>query len=437
MLQKYLKYKQKYLNLKKIIGGGIEAVCHIDDDDGFNEFNTLNITYGENNIQYTNISNSAIGEGSYGKVYKIKKINSTDNTEYVFKMSLNKKMFKKMLKKTPIIKEGEYSSLLEGLNILDNESLVLFQGFILDDFNNQVGEFLISTFNGVDLRKKYTSTNNEDHIETLFDEQPLDEIHNFTADIKKEQFFSILQKILEHIKKLNNKKFYHNDIKLDNIVIDDNNEVRLIDFGTLDKTSRQGTFVSMSYKTLLSSDYIKDKKYDIIGYLNNILIDTDIFGFFYCCIDLLFLLNDENTGSVAKIVFENFGILSGHSSFIKLFNLYYLILPEENKSYKFEEEVKELTINDPTLVDENKDILSIFDKILPTRDITYNFCGCNDKNINLYRYILFIYNILIDKGIGLIVGNDNLKHFLLGISVCLLPSFDYNNFNFDELSKLI
>ena len=341
-----------------------------------------------------------------------------------------------MLKQTPIINEGRYSSLLEGLNILDNESLVLFQGFIFNKLNKQVGEFLISTFNGVDLRKKYTSTNNEDRMEeTLFDEIPI-HIDNFTADIKKEQFFSILQKILVHIKKLNNNKFYHNDIKLDNIVIDDNNEVRLIDFGTLDKTSRQGTFVSMSYKTLVSSDYIKDKKYDIIGYLNEILIDTDIFGFFYCCIDLLFLLNDENTGSVAKIVFEKFGI-SGHSSFIKLFNLYYLILPEKNKSDEFEEEVKELTIKDTMLVDENKDILSIFDKILPTRDITYIFCGCNDKNINLYRYILFIYNILIEAEIGSIIGDENLRQFLLGISVCLLPTFDYNNFNFGELSKFI
>jgi len=445
MLQKYLKYKQKYINLKKLIGGGTDATCRInigvkDSDnesieDNLKQIKTITIKYSENDTEheltYQNISDDIIGAGSFGAVYKIQI--PGDPIHYIFKMKhhVNKKFGRKPV--YHIVDEGKRSDLLDAKNILDEDSRVIFQGFIYNSGGGVIGEFLISKYNGIDLEKKYSSS--ESGI--IFNQN--EKIHHFQP---------ILKKILSNIKELNNNGLYHNDIKLGNIVINDTDNVRLIDFGALHDTSKEGTFSSMSYKSILAifkNQKIQNEQYtEFIEYLDLILKDTDIFGFFYCCIDLLFLLNDENRGSGTTNIFQELQILDPQQNIIfqqdqilnKLFNLYYLILPETHRKY-----TKIIdTINNNTNFYTDKETPPIFlGKLLPSVDDTSTFWNISDKdeNINLYRYILFIYNFLIIKNIGSIVKEDNLKQFLLGIGKCLLPDFNYSNFDFDTLSELI
>jgi hypothetical protein len=84
---KYLKYKQKYFNLKKMIGGGIDANYK---EDG----NILTLTFidkktkeeeeeEEKEIKYTIIKE--LGEGTYGIVYLIQKNGTKEKDEYIFK----------------------------------------------------------------------------------------------------------------------------------------------------------------------------------------------------------------------------------------------------------------------------------------------------------------------------------------------------------------
>jgi hypothetical protein len=73
---------------------------------------------------------------------------------------------------------------------------------------------------------------------------------------------------------------------------------------------------------------------------------------------------------------------------------------------------------------------------LPDIDTTRQFFNpsiIDDNLINLYRYILYIYHFLVSAEIDKIIGEENLKNFLVGISVCLLPTFDYKSFDFTNL----
>jgi serine/threonine protein kinase len=403
---KYLKYKQKYLDLKKLIGAGLEATCEL------NEKNII-ITYnldGEKELYYEYNPEDSIGSGTYGTVYKIKKLSSDDDTEYILKMkkpgSSEIFRFKGMINYNyPIVKEGIQSNLLDG--ILDNESLIIFQGKIMSNAK-PVGEFLISRYNGFDLQKTYSGTK------------------YFNQSQKIEYIGNILDQILGNIYKLNNSKLYHNDIKLQNIVMDSSMRVRLIDFGLLDTKSDIGTVVSMSYKSVNIDFYeYSDQKYrDIIDKLNPKLKDTDIFGFFYCCIDLLYLLNDKNFGFGSYTIFRSLGIIeSTYPSLLILFNLYYLISPID---YRIEP------------IEHNTQLM--LNTKLPDIYTTRQFFSpsiIDDNLINLYRYILFIYDFLVFKGIDQIIGEENLKNFLVGISVCLLPTFNYESFDFTNLCQYL
>ena len=139
---KYLKYKHKYLDLKKLIGAGLEAICEL------NEKNII-ITYKSDDkdkeLHYEYNPEDPIGSGTYGTVYKIKKLFSDDDTEYIFKMKIPRSSeifkFKGMVNYDyPIVKEGTLSDLLK--EILDTESLIIFQGKIMSN-TKPVGEFLI------------------------------------------------------------------------------------------------------------------------------------------------------------------------------------------------------------------------------------------------------------------------------------------------------
>ncbi len=94
------------------------------------------------------------------------------------------------------------------------------------------------------------------------------------------------------------------------------------------------------------------------------------------------------------------------------------------KSYEFTNFDKELPAIDETI--------QLIRQINIDSDLDY------DK-INLYRYIVFIYNYLIEHNIHTHIEEKNLLRFLIGISKCLLPSFQYDSFigEFTELIKLL
>ena len=473
---KYLKYKQKYLNLKKIIGAGMDAEINIDSDSS-----TVKLIYidndGEQKELMFNIINE-IGSGSYGKVFQMKEKTNQEIT-YILKLS----------KKTniDIFKEGRKSNNLK--NILDDQSLILFQGIKiygkLNTDNVTYKDFLISYYNGNDLEKEYN--------EVLSEEEKINKIG------------SILNQLLNLIYKLNKnpiQKYFHNDIKLQNIVINKKDVVRLIDFGLLDNNSYFGTPQSMSYKSLVK--FMQNQDYTLYESFHDILldnlIDTDIFGFFYCCIDLLGLLNKKNYCSYT-ILYNLKCACINYTQTYNLFDLYFFILPEtfrnkinievlKNIVNKMDVKSKEAFLKEVKIIkkhDYSIDFINLFDLFdllesgdininqiienleqiihnidlsgnpgdifllpnpeinfkIPTEDKTKeafeHIQTINTDYINLYRYILFIYEFLEKNGVCNLIETDNLKKFLLGISKCLLADFDHDTFikEFPELIKLL
>lgn len=211
---KYLKYKQKYINLKNIIGGGIDATYT---ENGKIITLRYKLNKIDNEIKYE--KTDFLGKGAFGQVWLIERKDDSQN-KYILKIG---------------IKENEYESFFEGHNsellkgILDDSMLVLFQG----KFEN---DFLISTYNGKDLMEEYKTISPNDKISKLS---------------------TILIQTLGLLHKINNNSFYHNDIKLKNITVK-GEKVSLIDFGFLNHTSRLGSFISMSFRGLI--DFLKGYK---------------------------------------------------------------------------------------------------------------------------------------------------------------------------------
>jgi hypothetical protein len=172
----------------------------------------------------------------------------------------------------------------------------------------------------------------------------------------------------------------------------------------------------MSFRGLI--DFLKGYKINryakTFPYLTSIINDTDIFGFFYCCIDLLFLIHTGNTFQSNKLL----GLLGirhyDEYSFYTIFELYYFILPKSLRQ-----------IDD--LIDYKK-IEAKFNIRLPIISEATIFGDIPPDNENLFRYMTFIYNNLVLKNIILYFTNDSLKNFLKVISDCLLPQFDYETF---------
>ena len=230
---RYLKYKQKYINLKNIIGGGINATYNIS---GENIIVKYNLSGKMNELKYKIIRN--LGKGGNGTVDLIEKIGDTKNS-YVFKKGINIGSFASY-------EEGIASDQLKG--ILDEDMLVLFQG-------KSPSDFLIATYNGNDLEKEYSGN---------------------ISKIKNE-FVSTTTQILDLLYKINQKRLFHNDIKLQNITIK-NKKVYLIDFGMLKNSSQPGSLINMSFKSAIifceSRGWNKYASYH--QKLKSFLPDTDI-----------------------------------------------------------------------------------------------------------------------------------------------------------------
>jgi len=360
---KYIKYKSKYLQLKKQFGAGIDATYEEDDEDA----NKITISYFDEEklkqiiINFTKIEK--IGEGTFGIVYKI--IKDDDGNEYILKIGKIE---------DNVSREGIEADLLK--NIIDDDMLILFQGRIHEDF-------LISKYNG----------------KNLFDE------YRYKFDKIIDEFNSTTTQLLLLLYNINKNKLFHNDIKIKNITIK-NKKVYLIDFGLLDNLSVEGSLTSTSLMGIINS-FIRNNYYSIISSEQLItfkkkLKNTDIFGFFYICIDLLILLT---FGSVDILLL----LFRKEITIINLFYLYYFILPTR---YRDIEKV-------------NEESSKLFSTVLPdvkkTREIFKDF---EEEYTNLFRFMTFIYmNINIPQ-----INQDNLINFLKILSDCLLPTFEYIDF---------
>jgi serine/threonine protein kinase len=376
---KYLKYKQKYLNFKKIIGGGVNATYNINSD------NILTISYdlnGEKKEEKYKII-KVIGKGFFGSVELIQDEKKKYNY-YIFKRGIDPS-------KNESYNEGIKSEMLK--YIIDSEMLPLFQG-------NDPTDFLISRYNGKNL------------------------IDEFQGNIKKikDNFFNVTNQTLDLITKINKKNLFHNDIKPENLTIM-MDKVYLIDFGQLDNKSNSGSLVSMSFKSLIffcqKLNYNRYAK--SYNYLNCLLKNTDIFGFFYVCLDLLFLLSNNSYNLIDLLDELNIDTRKPEFFYV-LFKLYYFILPQSKRII-------------PNLnVDSDKE----FNDKLPNSDYAKSIFGNFPlENINLFRYMSLIYNKL-NYYLNSINFNDNsLKQFLKVISDCLLPDFNYDNFKPKYLNSVI
>ena len=374
---KYQKYKQKYFNLKNIIGGGITATYNLNKDN-------LTVKYESsgkmNEIQYEIIK--TLGEGGNGIVYLIKKKDDTINS-YVFKRGKY---------------EGSSASYEEGIasdqlkDILDKDMLVLFQGKIPSDF-------LIATYNGNDLEKEYGG-----NISKI-----------------KDDFVSTTTQILDLLQKINQNRLFHNDIKLQNITIK-NDKIYLIDFGMLRNSSHSGSLINMSFKSAISFCESRGwNKYALYHQkLKSFLPDTDIVGFFFCCLDLFYIGLPLKQFLSFNMLFD-FGITKYEADDIyKLINLYYFILPSTKKK-------------DILALATKRDILALdsnnYNSKFPNSDYAKSIFGnFSLENENLFRFMAFIYNKLREIPSKYNLDEQHFKGFLKVISDCLLPSFDYNIF---------
>lgn len=164
--------------------------------------------------------------------------------------------------------------------------------------------------------------------------------------------------------------------------------------------SEIGTFTSISIHSITPS---------IFNELKSKLKSTDIFGFFYSCIDLL-CLNDIDNYSYVRILLN----IIRYENTTNLFYLYYYILPTD---YRTNQE-----IND-----------NIFVMYLGTKFPTFEesrqiFGEFNLEHTNLFRFMAFIYNNLINIPDVYRIDRNNFINFLRVLSDCLLPDFDYDLF---------
>jgi serine/threonine protein kinase len=377
--KKYLKYKQKYLNLKKLIGGGINASYKL------NKINKiLTLTYQDNldntiEIKYTLIRE--LGNGAYGIVHLIQK-NGTEE-EYIFKEGICRTRYDSFM-------EGRKSNLLVG--ILDPDMVVLFQG-------KEDSDFLISTYNGNDLLKEFR-----------LQKQKI-----------KEKYETITTQLLDLLYNINSNDIFHNDIKLANITIK-KDRVYLIDFGLLTKkTSNKGTF--MSYNSVIA--FLREKSYKkyskTFKTLKSFLKHTDMVGFFYCCIDLLFLINNKYQ---SFYILKDLSISSySENDLYKLFELFYFILPMSKRTIPKLDSASEY-----------------YDRQLPSIDeARMMFRSFPEDHTNLFRFMTYILlkidNHLIEKTAS---EKEYIWYieFLKIMSACFLPEFDHEQFK-EDFKKIV
>jgi len=187
-LEKYLKYKTKYLKLKSQYGGLNKSSLDIETV----QFYTVVDDKGETQ-KFKFIKN--LGEGTSGTVSLIQNIKTLENC--IIKISTKEDDGYN----SNILQEAEF---LEDLNKHVTGSCS-YKAHYYGNINGKNLAYLISDYLGQDLFIK-------------------------NRDLEPNLIPSIIDKIINCVIELN-KYIYHRDLKMDNIMIDDSNNIKIIDFG--------------------------------------------------------------------------------------------------------------------------------------------------------------------------------------------------------------
>jgi serine/threonine protein kinase len=287
---KYIKYKKKYIDYKNKLldmkGGGINANIHFytfrDNGSERNVNNNrmsfllnstfifnlyIKITYidiegNEHSVKYRFIKK--VGHGAYGDVYRIRQVDPVPepgSPNFVIKLNIKGE--------TDNMKEGEA---IDRLNVSPSVKAI-FQG--------KTGDIVYAIYNylGQDLNTFFSNPVN---------------LIGFT----QEHTMSLIEQLHTQLHTLNSNRQYHNDVKIDNIVMRkttdrDKYELSLIDYGLITRdNSDKGSLLSMCIRGcatfLRKTDSLHPAPFRSIPLFNS--ISTDYVGFFYV---VIFLLNPK------------------------------------------------------------------------------------------------------------------------------------------------
>ena len=180
----------------------------------------------------------AMGSGAFGAVYKVMKGGITYAA--------------KVLSETYILKEfrSENNRIKRELEILKNvngDKLISYSDdfFFEDEFGIKEYVIIMEFFEGITLRKYLENTHNEDVLKTVF--------------------LNILDGVKQlHATKINNDGIIHRDLKPDNIMINNEGNIKIIDYGLskiIDYSSLTSTGSQLGSPLYMSPEQIKDSKH--------------------------------------------------------------------------------------------------------------------------------------------------------------------------------
>lgn len=206
---KYLKYKKKYINLKKQNGGNSKIlnndIIELIHTLPFNEKSKLynkKIIIQNNDITIEYKIINFLGSGSYGEVYKIR---SSEDEDFVIKIGFEDE-------------EDFNDDLLDEVKILERLMIGVLPQCNYTSILSGIQKISISseTYNVYHIIFPFKGNNN---MKVVLDRT--ENIHLIP---------SLLNDIITCLKEIN-KRGFHGDLKLDNIVVNDSNNAFIIDYG--------------------------------------------------------------------------------------------------------------------------------------------------------------------------------------------------------------